>query len=66
MKVVAALMYLVLTVEAIPQKMALAGILVRFFSSDIHILFRILMTFQIDATIALSDWLEFDFSCFDW
>ena len=33
MKVVAALIYLVLVAEAIPQKMALAGILVRFFAT---------------------------------
>ena len=33
MKVVAAFMYLVLVVEAIPQKMALAGILVRVYKT---------------------------------
>ena len=34
MKVVAAFMYLVLVVEAIPQKMALAGILVRVYETN--------------------------------
>jgi len=37
MKIVGALIYLVLVAEAIPQKMALAGILVRLFASRLSL-----------------------------